>query len=307
MADQYLRRVRLTVTAGSTGLDLSNLHIRFNVRQWDYSTPNNATIRVYNLADQTADAIEKEFTGVTLEAGYENGNFGTIFSGTIIQVRRGKEDPTSKYLDIIAGDGDEAQLAAIVNSAVNAGSTFKDRIAILAKTMEPYGVTLGYIADMPPDALPRGRVLYGSTADHLDRIAQATNTRWSIQNGELQFVSIDGYLPGEAVVLSAATGLVGFPEQTADGIRAKCLLNPKIKVGSQVQIDNKSVQQATLNLTRQGGQQNALLPSVAADGLYRTIVVEYEGDTRGTPWYSDLTLIALGAKLPPSQYQRGRW
>lgn len=307
MADQYLRRVRLTVTAGTTGLDLSQLHIKFTVRQSDIPTPNNISVRIYNLGDQTSDAIEKEFTGVTLEAGYENGNFGTIFSGTIIQVRRGREDAASKYLDIIAGDGDEAILAAVVNSAVNAGSTFKDRIDALAKTLAPYGVKTGYIADMPPDTLPRGRVLYGSTADHLTRIAQATNTRWSIQNGELQFVSIDGYLPGEAVVLSAATGLVGFPEQTADGIRAKCLLNPKIKVGSQVQIDNKSVQQATLTASPTALQANALLPSISADGLYRTIVVEYEGDTRGTPWYSDLTLIALGAGVPPSQYKRGRY
>jgi hypothetical protein len=303
-SDLYLRKWQLVVSTGGQGLDLSEMHLKFMVRQKDMQTLNNATIRVYNLADSTAQQIEQEFTKVTLSAGYITGNFGVIFQGTIIQVRRGRENPTDKYLDIIAADGDEDQISAIVNTGLAKGSTFTDRINAIAKSMP--NVKVGYVAEMPPDKLPRGTTLYGAARDRLDDIAQSTGTRWSIQGGVLQFISIEGYLPGEAVVLNSQTGLVGFPEQTADGIAVKCLLNPKIKLSGRVQVDEKSVQQAVLNQTLAGSAQNTFLPSIASDGFYRTIVIEYEGDTRGQPWYSDLTLVKLGENVPPSQVQRGR-
>lgn len=303
MSEQYLRKFNLTVAAGSSGLDLSEMHVKFKVTQKDIMTPNSATIRVYNLKDSTSTSIQEEFTRVILQAGYE-GSYGIIFDGSIIQVKRGKENATDKYLDIIAADGDEAMISGIVNSAMAAGSTFKDRVNAIAKGMP--GVTVGYIADLPDDKLPRGRVLYGACRDHLDDIAHCTNTRWSVQNGVLQFVYVDGYLPGEAVVLTSLTGMIGLPEQTADGIHARCLINPQIKVGGKVQIDNKSVQQQTIAFDLNGIKQNAFIPEIATDGLYRTLVVEYEGDTRGTPWYSDLVMIKIDGNIPPSQQSRGR-
>lgn len=306
MADQYLRKFSLVVSAGSKGLDLSDMQVRFTVTQNDVQTPNGAAIRIYNLSDATSQKIEKEFTHVTMQAGYQTGNYGTIFEGTIVQVRRGKENPTDTYLDIIGADGDEAYISGIVNSALAAGSTFKDRVDAIGKALEPAGVKVGYVAEMPDDKLPRGKVLYGAARDHLDDIANATGTRWSIQAGQLQFISIEGYLPGEAVVLNSLTGMIGLPEQTADGIRARCLLNPKIKVGGRVQIDNKSIQKQQLDTSVGGVANNAFIPSIADDGFYRTLVVEYEGDTRGNPWYSNLVMVKVDAASPPSQASRGR-
>ena len=62
---------------------------------------------------------------------------------------------------------------------------------------------------MAGPALPRGKVMYGMARKYMRDTAKQTGTSWSIQDGKVQMVPVRGYLPGEAVVLTAETGLVG--------------------------------------------------------------------------------------------------
>lgn len=303
MSEQFGRVAQLVVgQAGGAGLDLSQLHLKFSIHQWDLQTPNTATVRVYNLAEATAQQIQKEFTAVNLQVGYEGSGLGLLFAGTIVQIRRGRENATDTYVDIVAADGDEATNFAIVNTAIAAGSTFRDRINALTAAM---GLPQGHIADLPAATLPRGRTYYGMARDHLREASLGTDTKWSVQDAQIQLVPLGGFLPGEAVVLNSATGMIGLPEQAIDGIHVRCLINPKIKVGGRVQIDNKSVQQARLNLGVEGSAQNAFIPSIADDGFYRVVVAEHEGDTRGNDWYSNLICIAMNEAIPPALVARG--
>ncbi len=305
MSRQYLRNVRLIVgdDAGK-GLDLSELRIRFQVKQWDLQTPNSAVIRVWNVSDQTADQIG-EYTRVLLQAGYQDGAFGTIFDGSIIQPKRGHENATDSYLDLVAADGDQAYNFAIINKSLAAGSTPKDHLDALTGAMGEHGVKPGYAPDLPGAGLPRGKVMFGMARDHMRALGQSTDTKWSIQNGEVQLVPLTGVIPGQAIVLSAATGLVGFPEQTSEGIRARCLLNPEIKMGRAVQIDNASINRAQLSVSLQGQVQNAFLPRVSDDGFYRVIVTEHSGDTRGNDFFTDVTCIALDDGVTPGLVAKG--
>ena len=167
------------------------------------------------------------------------------------------------------------------------------------------GLQPGYTADFPAGTLPRGRTYYGMAKDHVRCLALGTDTKWSVQNGLMQFVALGGYIPGETVVLTSASGMIGLPEQTQGGIRVRCLIDPKIRVGGRINIDNKSVQRASLDLSVSGSVNNSFLPSVADDGFYRVVVNEMEGDIRGEPWYSDLICIAMNEALPPSLIAKG--
>lgn len=306
MTKQFKRRVSLVVAADSAGLDLSELHIQFSVKQWDIQTPNTARIRVWNLSEQTAEKVKKEFTRVILQCGYEGGPLGTIFDGTIIQAKSGKANATDSYLDIVAGDGDQAYSFAVVNTSLAAGATPTDQAKAAIAAMEEHGVTEGYMPeDMAGAALPRGVVMFGMARDHLSDIADATDTKWSIQNGEAQIIDLTGALPNTAVVLTSATGLIGRPEQTQDGIKARCLLNPEIKMGGRVQINNSSINLASLQTSVQGQVNNELLPRIADDGFYRVIVADHVGDTRGNDWYSDLICIALDDGVTPGLVAKG--
>ena len=169
--------------------------------------------------------------------------------------------------------------------------------------MTEYGVSEGYVDErgllggVIPN--PRGKVLWGLPRAHLRASCLSTGSSWTINKGKVDVLPLSGYKPGEAVVLTSQTGLIGRPEQTNDGIRARCLLNPRIDVGALVQIDNRSINltlnqspsQAPVPFNQWTGIQN--LASVTADGIYRVYVAEHKGDTRGQEWYTDLTCLAV--------------
>lgn len=298
MARNWKRACRLTVGGSGSGLDLSAMRIRFHIHQNDIQFPNWADIWVTNLSDQTANLIQQEFTAVQLEAGYLD-HMGLIFKGEIIQKRKGREeDVVDTYLNIIARDMDRAYNSAVVNKTLAAGSTFKDQVDACLEPMKQFGLEVGYISELGQQKMPRARVLFGMARDYLRRIAFATDCAWSIQNGTFQMVKNTELMPGEAIVLNSATGLVGMPEQTIDGIKARCLLNPSIRPGRRVQIDQKSVNEAQFSAAYTGEVRNNLIPSLAEDGFYKVIVVEHIGDTRCPPWYTEITCLRADGQGP---------
>lgn len=294
---QYIRRCNLIVAnEAGEGLDLSNLRIKFKIKKSDVQTPNTAEIRVYNLAEETANRIRKEFQNITLQAGYES-NYGLIFNGNIKQIRFGRENGTDTFIDIAAADGDDAYNFAVVNTTLAAGSKQSDQIGAAARSMAGRGVATGHIDATGDAKLPRGKAMYGMARNYLRQSAEASNTSWSIQDGKVQFVSLTGVLPNQAVLLTSKTGLVGQPEQTNDGIKARCLLNPMLRIGGKVQINEKDVAEAKLPDTSKDAQANKPA-AIEADGFYRLLVVEHSGDTRGNDWYSDLVCLGVDATAP---------
>lgn len=301
MSDQYLRKASLVVVQGEKGLDLSQLKFRFTIVAADVQSPDVAYIRVYNLSETTAKQVQGEYSRVVLNAGYENGAYGVIFDGTIKQVRRGRQDALTSYVDIFAAAADIPYNFGVVNTTLEKGSTPAQRAQAIAGAWSPYGVGLG-----PTDALnqtggilPRGKVLFGMARNQMRRLGQTTGTTWSIQNGKVTFIPLTGYLEDQAVVLNAQTGLIGQPEATNDGIMVTCLLNPKIRIGTRVQINNKDINSVTVK--EQGFPEYTSLSfpaNVADDGFYRVFVAEHEGDTRGNEWYTNLVCLAVDPSTP---------
>ncbi len=310
--DQYLRKATLIIGQkdGDEGLDLSEMRFRFKIQQSDYERPNTAEIRVYNLSKDTVKEITKgakvEFTRVVLQAGYQNAAFGVIFDGTIKQYRIGRENATDTYLDILAAHGDEEYNFGVVNKTLAAGYTQNDVIKASAEAMslkvdtkssEGMESTGGTVPN------PRGKVMFGMARAHARNAATTMGSTWSIQDRKVVVTPLQGYREGEAVVLNARSGMIGIPEQTDQGIQVRCLLNPKLKIGGLVQIDNESINKtvAQQSSALPAGQmrydsikgQPIFLANIADDGFYRLYVVEYIGDTRGRDWYCDLICLAV--------------
>lgn len=298
MSNQFDRACSLIIGAASgDALDLSALRIRFTVTQATVQTPKHADIRVYNPNPETAKRIQREFTKVALQAGYA-GAMGLIFQGTVKQIRRGRENATDTYLDILAADSDQAYNFAVVSQTMAAGATQSMVKDALVKSMKPFGITEGYAPAMSQYQLPRGKVLFGMARDHLRTLAKTNGVDWSLTDGQLQLAPIAAPLPGEAIVLTAKTGLIGLPTQTINGILAKVLLNPQIRAGKQVRIDNESIQDAQVSPGIDIYSQYSSFPQKDADGFYKVFFVQHIGDTRGQAWYSDLICTAVDGTAP---------
>lgn len=293
--NQFKRRCDVLVAARSgAGLDLSQLRIVFNVSKEDKETPNKARIKIYGVSEETIERVRREFVEVIIQAGYEE-NYGLIFRGNITQVRSGKEGGTDTYMEIAAGDGDEAYVFGTIARSLSAGATPNDIVS--AAGIAP----AGYVPDLGGTRLPRGKVMYGMKRDFLRAVADSTDTTWSVQDGKLQFVPLTGVLPGQAVVLNSKTGLVGAPEQTVDGIEARALLNPLLRIGGRVLINERDVQSISLRKEKKAEKKDKEPALIAADGQYRVIKITHTGDTRGQEWYSEMVCLDVDASAPPSK------
>ena len=312
----------LQLSSNNPGYDL---RCHFEIRASDVETPNTATIRIYNLSEATSKTLSSvsgiksqtygpslpgqaqeatipsksvgEFTAISVQAGP-----ATIFAGTIKQIRRGRLNATDSYVDIFAGDGDAAYNFGRVNTTLDGPQANPDAIAAAVGTSfaqynvgnQIVGLSGGVIVN------PRGKVMYGMGRSVMRDLAVTQQSRWSIQNGQLQMIKLNGYLPGTAVELNAYTGMIGVPESTPNGILVDCLLNPLIKIGGLVKINNKDIAQADIKQLYGYPDYRGMtfFATTDDDGVYKVLVHEIEGDTRENPWYSHLTCLLVDVSAP---------
>ena len=298
MSKLWGRKASLVLYEGAPGLDLSNLHFRFSTSQQDVESPSNCSIRVYNLSESTVKQIRGEFSKVLLQAGYDEG-FGVVFRGEIKQFRIGKENATDTYLDILAADGDSGYNFGVVNTTLAAGSTQEQVRTAIVGAMPGLQVAPSSAAVTGGIPILRPKVLFGMARDFARDHAATHGQTWSIRDGQVYFTPLRGYEAGEVVVLHARSGLVGLPESTQDGIKLRCLLDPRMVPGCRVRIDNASLNQtvqrdpngAPVAYNQYKGLQ--FFASTSADGTYRVFVAEHRGDTRGQEWYTDLICLSM--------------
>ena len=304
MTQQYLRQVNLVVSSGGVGIDLSQMRIVFHTFAADADCPPTAYIRVYNLSQETAQQIKKEFEKVTLQAGYENGNVGIIFEGTIIQTKIGAESAIDSYVDIMASDLDLFYNQTVVNKTLAAGSSKKDQVDAIFQAASAQGAAPGNIPDSlgTGGTLPRGKVLFGMGRDQMQTVADSAGMSWSIQDGKINLIPVNGYLPGEAVVINSQTGMVGIPEATNQGIEVTCLLNAKIKTGTRVKLNNEDITQT--NIKQQGFFPNygalSFPANVNDNGDYKVLVAEHSGDNRGNEFYTKIVCLSVDSTTTPN-------
>jgi hypothetical protein len=317
ISNQWIRKIRLRVISDKAVIDLSEFKIKFSIQQGDADVPDNLVVRIYNLSQTTINKIENvnkgnlnnlgEFNKVTLEAGYENtGNFGTIFSGTIKQMRIGRENNINSYIDILGSDGDVGYNQSFINENIKAGETIKDAIQRISNEMNAKnGTPASNIAKMfatwtkAYTPVIRGQVLFGMSRAKMRMYSKSIECSWTIKDGQVVVTPLTQYAYNEVVKINASTGMIGIPEQTDGGIRVRCLLNSKIKCSQLVELNSNDINQ-TINALSNPSQllynsrsaRQPLAP-VSKAGTYRVFVVEHVGDTRGDEWYTDIICLAI--------------
>jgi hypothetical protein len=305
IVDQWIRKVGLFLYSNGEVLDFSEFHIKFSVINADVESPNNAAIRVYNPSKSTLNRIvgKKEFTSVVLNAGYESGNYGVIFSGTIKQLRIGHEDNVTSYIDILASDGDIGYNQGLINTTLAKGTTYAAALEESAKAMAPASDLTLLKVDKQHTPSIRGQVMFGLARSKVRNLASSLDASWSIQDGVVVVTDYAGYDDSDIIQLNAMTGLIGFPEQTDGGIHIKCLLNPRIRIGGAVELNNDLINKMveadpeSAPLSFDSYSLYNLAP-ISEDGVYRVFVVEFEGDTRGQSWYTKMVGLAVNKTLP---------
>jgi len=119
----------------------------------------------------------------------------------------------------------------------------------------------------------------------------------------MQFVPVDGVLPTQAIVIRADTGMLKAPEVGNKGIKVWCQLNPAIKPGGKIHLNNNDLHEhIRTERERKSGVPKRKTKAIARldpDGIYRVDKVTHRGDTRDNEWVSEIVCSALGTPISP--------
>ncbi len=192
-------------------------------------------------------------------------------------------------------------------------SQFTQAQLIAAKAANPIGINLGQVQQAISSAspqrgatqLPRGKSYFGNPHRYLTALAEQNslvswfdNHSWnvdSLQNPVGQLVAT--YAPVNVgggppqVIDGTKLSLIGQPQQTQYGVNFRVLLDPTVQVKAplpQVAVQLQYVRQAPIQYPLPKGQ----FAPVPLANQYVVVGVRFTGDTRGNPWYSDITGVA---------------
>ena len=145
-------------------------------------------------------------------------------------------------------------------------------------------------------------MLFGTPAKYLRDICTWNDAvYWEGEDGKLVLETVEQEIPVDKVlVLTPATGLVGTPIYSDQGIQIKMLLDARIKLRSMIKIDNEIIQRQAIQIDASGQQKSDQLPQTAQfdqDGEYQVFSVEHRGDTWGDEWTTAVVGVGRNGRM----------
>jgi hypothetical protein len=312
-----------SIVISSSSFEPEALRITFNCRQMAFSAFWTAEIVVYNANGPISSgpsqginlyqAIIQEGDIVTLAAGYQaDGAPQIIWTGPIFYTIQDRQDVVDQRLIINCLLNRVLTTQNFLNATVPALSKqFTQAQTIASNSYNTFGLddrVQSLLENSPggADNLPRGKSYFGNPHIHLRQLADQSGLlswfdqkTWKLDS----LKAVTGSLVGTYAPLTLLGGppvtdsggitlsLIGQPQQTQLGVNFRVLLDPKIQINTPlplVGLQLQYVRQAPISYPL---PQDQLAPRPLVD-QYVVVEVSFVGDTRGNPWYTDVTGIS---------------
>ena len=287
----YLRKYRVVVYDGNNvALDVSDLRVTFHIERKGYHATNFGDVSIYNLSLATKGDIIHYGMRVTIEAGYQTGEYGLIFDGNIFQPIWDRKNVVDYRLTLHCMDGLSQLNYNLIQGTVQASHDMRSDLLAMIKNA---GMEGDITQDIDSIQMPRGRVFFGQPKKLFRQIANANNAQWCFVDQKLLMTKLsDVKQSSSAIVISADSGLIGTPQQIEYGVNFKTLINPNIVLSNPpMQVQIKGLVQP------QSVSPPKLQSRLSQDGFYVVGGVTHVGDTRGQEWYTECTGYNLGLYL----------
>lgn len=296
---RFNRDYRLLVgPPGQQGIEIRPpLRLTFDISKDASEDPNEIKIRVWNLKQDTRDALVEPDNVAVLYAGYAEEDGPLLMAyGTILQGWTYFDGPdVITELDVL--DGYAEIRDTVVSLGYGAGIQARTIIADIARQM---GLRLVMADDVPNRSWQNGFSYYGAARVALHKVVHGTGLEWSIQNGELQIVPRRGTTKRQAFVLSADSGLIGHPERMRQGAREKARVQDQRTgdnrniVSARQQVDGWRVTSLLLPTLNPGDLVK--LESRTVEGWFRVDALRHTGDIGGAgDFITELELVDRNA------------
>jgi hypothetical protein len=262
------------------------LHIQFDTTQTIQQAWWMCDIVIYNMNAQQSQTVINYGMTCTLEAGYQNGSFGTIFEGTIFQPMWEKEGGVDWKLTLRCVVGIIEQADNFIGQTVPKGVTQRQLASAMLGAATPTPITLQMDSNILDKHTTRATTYFGQPNDLLQYIADSNNALlwFSHLVAHINQLLIDETVPQWEI--GPDNGLIGNPDQTQDGALIQMLLQPDLVLRGQIKIKQGTV---IRQMPRHIGP-NGTLPTVIPDDFTYVIgKLRHYGDSRGNEWYTDVT------------------
>lgn len=285
---QRNRQYRLIIGDYQTGdgLLIEQLQVTFDISKStnNKNRTNSASIEVYNLSEESLKILDTDYPAAVFEAGYlDTGGPKRLFAGQVTNVTTRKSG-TDVVCQIQMGSGYTALNHETLSDLVPPGNNVKDAIENLRKAI---GADRGvYNGTNLNNELISGYPLSGTPKEMLDELAEKYQLDWQLDDGVLYVHDNDRAATEQfqlAYVISSFTGLIERPYRVSGdrrrskkdkvkkpGIQMKILLNPDIKAGDIIRLDEGLLK-----------------------GWYKVDSLRHSGSWRGDNWYTEIKGTSL--------------
>lgn len=290
---RFQRDYRLEIgTPGALGYAITPpIHVNFDITKTLSSDPNETTIRIYNLKQETREAWEEVDSYARLSLGYQSEGLALVSSGTVLDAWTERSGPDI-ITEISISDGFVSLRDTAV--AVNFNSNTSIR-SILEEIASQMGLPLDLAEDFQNKAWPSGFSSWGAAHEALHKITRAAGMTWSIQNGVLQVINDYGTNNEVAIVLNKHTGLINEPKRNRRGPLSKRTpqgsrpTNPAVRRAAQ-ETEGWTIESLLLPSVNPGTR--IVVESQAVEGVFRVESVRHSGGyADGSPWVTELEIV----------------
>lgn len=280
---QRNRQYSLTVGDYKTGngLLIQDLQVTFDISKStnNKNRTNSATIEIYNLSEESLKVLDTDYPAAVFEAGYlDTGGPKRLFAGQVTNVSTRKSG-TDIVCQLTMGSGYTELNHETLSDVVPPGNNVQDAIEKLRKAI---GADRGvYNGTNLNNEIIYGYPLSGTPKEMLDELAEKYQLDWQLDDGVLYVHDNDRAATEQfqlAYVISPFTGLIERPYRISGdkrrskkdkvkkpGVQLKILLNPEIKAGDIIQIEEGLLK-----------------------GWYKVDSIRHSGSWRGDNWYTEI-------------------
>lgn len=208
----------------------------------NFSNIARGTFQLYNLSKQVQAKLwkdnfnQKKYITMWLYAGYGD-TMPLIFKGDILECYSYRESGAVDYItEIKSDDGSYLIQYGIANSTVQKGTTFENLLQSLLMDIEQYKV--GYVTpDIPP--LQTNKTFIGQTLDILGK--EYGGYQIIVDKGELHVLDKDDVVPGDTLVITAESGLLGSPRRAEQYLQVETIFEPSVKIAQAIELISDSL------------------------------------------------------------------
>lgn len=285
--------------------------IQFSINKTSEKEPNESSVTIYNLNEDTRRKLENNYIYVTLYAGY-NEEYKLLALGNIATIKNSYSDATISTQIIFEDSSSQYEDSRILKT-FPAGTKYSKIIKDIANSM---GYPDPLIKSLDDSAtIKHSQTLSGSSAKYLKEYCYKMGVKYSIQNNKLIIKKEDDAITGNAFIVSEDTGLVGGIEQTLTKIHKKYKKTRKpLKKPTEKAITrrNQSIAEATSKFNQKEREKEAtlnfqmlLIPELIP-GSYLQIEtlffpkafaiikdIEFNGSNSDNEYYANITALRI--------------